>query len=112
MTMADDSNHEPSTVTLKVPMTALLLGLPAVPLWVIGGFGALGLMSGLSTGSVTPGVGSSATSLFMMWGIVMACAAGGVFLGVYSFYRPVRKIYLATNSVFAFFSLFFSILAY
>lgn len=89
----------------------LLLGLPAILLWAIGGFGALSLLCGLVAGSVDPGTGSSAISLGMMWGTIVLCAFVGIALGMGSLVLPFRKPILAANVLAGFFSLFFSVLA-
>ena len=57
------SDEPIATITAKNFSTWLLLGLPAIIFWGIGGWGAMSLLGGLSNGSVTPGEGSSAASL-------------------------------------------------
>ena len=105
------SDETEITIPLRNLVKWLCLGLPAVALWAIGGQGALALIGGLSTGAVTPGTGSSASTLFGMWGLIVVCALGGIGLGMTSLFRSVRKRYLVINFLLGGFSLFFSVLA-
>ena len=86
------------------------LGLPAIILWSIGAFGALGLLLGLSSGGVTPGAGSSAGGLTLMWGAVLAFAGVGIVLAMSSLFFRVRRSLLVANVLAGFCSLFFSVL--
>lgn len=97
-------------ITTKSFTTWLLLGLPATVLWAIGGWGALSLLGGLSKGSVTPGVGSSAASLGIMWWFIVLCSGGGIFFASRSLFRPVSWRKLACCTVLGFLSLFGSVL--
>ncbi|MCF6284478.1 MAG: hypothetical protein L3K26_04750 [Candidatus Hydrogenedentes bacterium] len=99
------------TITAKNFSRWLLLGLPSTVFWAIGGLGAFSLLGGLSNGTVTPGDGSSASSLGTMWGCIVVCALGGIFLGMRSLFRTVPRRFLLYSTALGFVSLFFSILA-
>jgi hypothetical protein len=98
------------TVTAKTLAMWLFLGLPGAVLWGIGGLGALSLLGGLADGSVTPGGGSSAHSLGLMWGSLALCAVAGVIVGMGSLFYRVRTSVLASSAFLGFASLFFSVL--
>ena len=99
-----------ATITSSSLAKWLFLGLPAVTLWGIGGMGALSLLGGLSDGSVNPGVGISASTLGIMWGLIAWFAAGGIILGMGSLVLPIPKRALAFNVFLGFTSMFFSVL--
>ncbi len=104
------SDEPIATIATKNFSMWLLLGLPATILWAIGGWGALSLLSGLSNGSVTPGEGSSAASLGIMWWFIVLCSGGGIFFASRSLFRPVSWRKLACCTVLGFLSLFGSVL--
>ena len=104
-------NDEPiATITAKNLSTWLFLGLPATILWATSGWGAMSLLGGLSNGSVTPGEGSSAASLRIMWWFIVLCSGGGIFFASRSLFRPVSWRMLACCTVLGFLSLFGSVL--
>ena len=105
--MSDKPIATISSTTLK---RWLLLGLPAVTLWVIGGLGALSLLGGLADGSVTPGTGSTASGLGMMWALIVFCSIVGVLIGMKSLFRLVPYRVLGINAMIGLISLFFSVL--
>lgn len=104
------SDEPIATITAKNFSTWLLLGLPAIIFWGIGGWGAMSLLGGLSNGSVTPGEGSSAASLGIMWWLIVLCAGGGIFFASRSLFRPVSWRKMACCTVLGFLSLFGSVL--
>jgi hypothetical protein len=88
----------------------LLLGLPAVLLWGVGGLGAVSLLARLSNGTVVPGI-DSMVDPSDMWGTVVIFAICGQILGVSTFFLPVRKRILRLNLFLSLTSLFVSVLA-
>ena len=97
-------------ITQKSLARWLFLGLPGTVMWVIGGLGALSLLGGLSNGSVVPGSGSTANSLGLMWGLILACAVIGIAVGMGSLFRPVSKRMLFGFLLFGVLSLFCTVL--
>ena len=98
------------TITAVTLRRWLFLGLPAIAFWSIGGMGALSLLGGLANGGVTPGGGSTSTSLGSMWAFIVLISVAGLLFGMGSLFRKIPKRVLALNLFFGFVSLFFSVL--
>lgn len=104
-------NEQPILTITRTTLTRwLLLGLPGAVLWSVGGLGALSLLGGLANQSVVPGVGSTANSLGIMWGLIVLCAIIGIVVGMGSLFRPVSKRMLGGFLLFGLLSLFFTVL--